>query len=84
MHSAGIRAMGALMDQIMLRTDGAPDRSAAVSAILKRLAPYWNWTAGRWDEINLVWNEVQSTSQHISKLTEHLMHLERDLARGGA
>lgn len=84
MHSAGIRAMGALMDQIMLRTDGASDRSVAVSAILRRLAPYCNWTAGRWDEINLVWNEVQSTSQHIAKLTEHLMHLERDLARGGA
>jgi DGQHR domain-containing protein len=84
MHSAGIRAMGALMDQIMLRTDGASDRSSAVLAILKRLAPHCHWTSGRWEEINFVWNEVQSTSQHISKLTEHLMHLERDLARGGA
>lgn len=84
MHSAGIRAMGALMDQIMLRTDGASDRSPAILAILKRLAPHCHWTSGRWEEINFVWNEVQSTSQHISKLTEHLMHLERDLARGGA
>jgi DGQHR domain-containing protein len=84
MHSAGIRAMGALMDQIMLRTDGASDRFPAILSILKRLAPHCHWTSGRWDEINFVWNEVQSTSQHISKLTEHLMHLERDLARGGA
>jgi DGQHR domain-containing protein len=81
MHSAGIRAMGALMDQIMLRTDAAGDRPSAVRAILMRLAPHCHWTEGRWDQLNLMWNEVQSTSQHIAKLTEHLMHLERDLAR---
>ena len=82
MHSAGIRAMGALMDQIMLRVDSADDRGAAVRAILKKLAKHCHWTEGRWDALNLMWNEVQSTSQHISKLTDHLMHLERDLARG--
>lgn len=82
MHSAGIRAMGALMDQIMLRVDSAEDRGAAVRAILKKLAKHCHWTEGRWDALNLMWNEVQSTSQHISKLTDHLMHLERDLARG--
>lgn len=81
MHSAGIRAMGALMDQIMLRTDGATDRASAVRAILKRLAPHCRWTEGRWDHLNLMWNEVQSTSQHISRLADYLMHLERDLAR---
>jgi hypothetical protein len=82
MHSAGIRAMGALMDQIMLRTDGARDRGAAVRTILRRLEKHCHWTEGRWDALNLMWNEVQSTPQHISRLTDHLMHLERDLARG--
>lgn len=82
MHSAGIRAMGALMDQIMLRTDSSADRALAVRSILRKLAGHCHWTAGRWEHLNLMWNEIQSTSQHISKLTEHLMHLERDLARG--
>lgn len=82
MHSAGIRAMGSLMDQIMLRTDGVTDRAGAVRAILQRITPHCHWTEGRWAHLNLAWNEVQSTSQHISKLTDHLMHLERDLARG--
>ncbi|TIN77500.1 DGQHR domain-containing protein DpdB [Mesorhizobium sp.] len=84
MHSAGIRAMGALMDPIMLRTDGVSDRVAAVRATLKRLAPHCAWTSGSWKGLGIDWNDIQSTSQHISKLSDHLMHLERDLARGAA
>jgi len=82
MHSAGIRAMGALMDTIMLRADAAPDKPAAVRATLKRLAPHCCWTSGTWNGMGLDWNEIQSTSQHITKLSDHLMHVERDLARG--
>lgn len=81
MHSAGIRAMGALMDTIMLRADTAPDKPLAVRAMLKRLAPHCCWTSGTWEGLGLAWNEVQSTPQHITKLSDHLMHLERDLAR---
>lgn len=81
MHSAGIRAMGALMDTIMLRADTAPDKPAAVRATLKRLAPHCCWTSGIWEGLGLGWNEIQSTSQHITKLSDHLMHIERDLAR---
>lgn len=84
MHSAGIRAMGALMDQIMLRTDGTADRASAVRQTLKRLAPYCRWTNGTWEGLGLAWNEIQSTSQHISKLSDHLMHIERDLAKSGS
>lgn len=84
MHSAGIRAMGALMDPIMLRADGAPDRVAAVRETLKRLAPHCCWTSGTWEGLGLAWNEIQSTSQHISKLSDHLMHLERIGARGAS
>jgi DGQHR domain-containing protein len=82
MHSAGIRAMGALMDPIMLRTDGASDRGAGIRQSLKRLAPHCCWTQGTWEGLGLPWDAIQSTSQHITKLTEHLMHLERDLAKG--
>ena len=62
MHSAGIRAMGALMDQIMLRVDSAEDGATQLRAILKKLAKHCHWTDGRWDALNLKWNEVQSTS----------------------
>lgn len=84
MHSAGIRAMGTLMDTIMLRADAAPDKPAAVRAMLKRLAPYCYWTSGTWDGLGLDWNEIQSTPQHITKLSDHLMRVERDLARGAS
>lgn len=81
MHSAGIRVMGSLMDQIMLRADSssAPDREVKDS--LARLAPHCCWTDGTWPDLNWKWNEVQSTSQHISRLTEHLMRLDRELSR---
>lgn len=84
MHSAGIRAMGALMDTIMLRADAAPDKVAAVRTMLKRIAPLCCWTAGTWEGLGLAWNEIQSTSQHITKLSDHLVHIERDLARAAA
>lgn len=84
MHSAGIRAMGALMDPIMLRADAASDKAAAVRAILKRIAPQCRWTSGVWEGLGLGWNEIQSTSQHITKLSDHLMHIERDFAKGAA
>jgi hypothetical protein len=81
MHSAGIRAMGALMDTVMLRADAAADKAAAIRATLQRLAPHCCWTSGTWEGLGLMWNEIQSTSQHITKLSDHLMHVERDLAR---
>ena len=82
MHSAGIRAMGALMDTVMFRADAAADRAVAVREILEQLAPHCRWTSGTWEGLGLDWNEIQSTSQHISKLSDHLMQLERNLARG--
>lgn len=82
MHSAGIRAMGALMDPIMLRADGNSDRAQVIKGVLERLAPHCHWTDGAWPDLGFAWNAIQSTSQHISKLTEHLLHLERDLAQG--
>lgn len=80
-HSAGIRAMGVLMDQIMVRADSAADPEAEVRASLERLAPHCRWTRGTWDEIGLKWNAVQSIHEHITKLSEHLLRLDRKLAR---
>ena len=84
MHSAGIRAMGALMDPIMLRADSASSPETEVRETLRRLAPYCRWTAGAWDQLQWRWNEVQSTGQSISKLTDYLVRLDRELSRRGA
>lgn len=81
MHSAGIRAMGALMDQIMLRADSSSFPEVEVRDSLARLAPHCSWTEGVWEGLGWQWNEVQSTRQHISRLTEYLTRLDRDLAR---
>jgi hypothetical protein len=81
MHSAGIRAVGALMDPIMLRADSSPEPEAEIKVSLLRLAPHCAWTDGIWEGLGRQWNEVQSTPQHISRLSEHLIRLDRDLAR---
>jgi DGQHR domain-containing protein len=81
MHSAGIRVMGALMDQILLRADSSGAPEAEIRNSLSRLAPYCSWVDGTWEGLGWRWNEVQNTTQHISKLTEHLMRLDRELSR---
>lgn len=82
MHSAGIRAMGALMDAVMLRADAAPDAEKDVRASLARLAPHCAWTSGAWGALDLKWNEIQATPQDINRLRDHLIGLDRELARG--
>lgn len=81
MHSAGIRAMGALMDPVWTRADATPDPAQHVRAALARLSPYCRWTEGVWDELGWRWNDVQATSRHIRGLTEYLLHLDRHLSR---
>jgi hypothetical protein len=84
MHAAGIQAMGALMDQVMVRADSAGNPTAEIAASLKRLAPHCRWTGGTWDDLGWKWNEIQVSPQHISRLSEHLLILDRKLARGAA
>lgn len=81
MHSAGIRAMGALMDPVLLRAEATTNPEGAVREALRRLAPHCCWTAGVWEGLGWHWNEIQSTSSHIAKLTDHLLRLDRDLSR---
>jgi DGQHR domain-containing protein len=81
MHSAGIRAMAVLMDQIMLRADSSPSPEADIRGSLARIAPHCSWTEGVWEDLGWRWNEVQSTSHHISRLSDHLIRLDRDLSR---
>ncbi|MEY3760087.1 MAG: hypothetical protein RIR39_1578, partial [Pseudomonadota bacterium] len=81
MHSAGIKAMGTLMDQIMLRADSAANPESEIRNSLARIAPYCRWTEGVWESLNWNWNEIQSTTQHIARLSEYLIRLDRELSR---
>jgi DGQHR domain-containing protein len=81
MHSAGVRAMGTLMDPIMLRAESTASPETSVREALGRLAPHCAWTSGVWQDLGWKWNEVQSTGQHITRLSEHLVRLDRELAR---
>ena len=81
MHSAGIKVMGTLMDQIMLRADSAANPESEIRNSLARIAPYCRWTEGVWESLNWNWNEIQSTTQHIARLSEYLIRLDRELSR---
>ncbi len=81
MHMAGIRAMGALMDPIMLRAESVSDSEDDIRRSLARLRDYCCWTSGKWDELGWKWNEVQGTQLHIDRLTQHLIQLDRKLSK---
>jgi len=73
MHSAGVEAMGVLMDRIYARLPGAGEDYKTVRKELEKIAPSCRWTAGTWDSIGVDWNELQNTSRDIKKLQDALM-----------
>jgi len=73
MHSAGIEAMGVLMDRIYARLSGPQEAVKAVKAELERVAPICRWTDGSWESLGLAWNEVQSTPRDIKRLQDVLV-----------
>ena len=75
MHSAGIEAMGILMDRILARHAGKSDEAQAVKADLQRLAPHCCWTEGTWEGLGLEWNDIQNTPRHIRALADTLVRL---------
>lgn len=72
MHSAGLMAMGLLMDAIYARLPPDSDM-AAVQRELEKVAPFCRWTKGTWETLGLAWNEVQNTPPHIKKLQDALV-----------
>ena len=76
MHSAGLEAMGILMDRIMPRMHHTQNVDIEVEACLKRIAPYCCWTEGVWEGTGLPWNDVQNTPRHIKALAEYLVQLD--------
>ena len=72
MHSAGLLAMGLLMDAIYARL--APDADVTtVQKELEKVAPTCRWTKGTWETLGLAWNEIQNTPPHVKKLQDALV-----------
>lgn len=73
MHSAGILAMGVLMDRIYARLFGTNETYVVVRKELEKVAPFCRWTSGVWESIGLRWNDIESTSQDKKRLQEALV-----------
>jgi DGQHR domain-containing protein len=73
MHSAGIEAMGVLMDRIYARLSTQDVDGKAIKRELLKVAPACRWTKGTWDSLGIAWNEIQSTSRDIKRLQETLV-----------
>jgi DGQHR domain-containing protein len=72
MHSAGLMAMGLLMDAIYARVAADSD-VASVQRELEKIAPFCRWTKGTWESLGLAWNEVQNIPPHVKKLQDALV-----------
>ena len=75
MHSAGIQAMGILMDKVFARHTGRRDEKQSIRADLLKLAPHCAWTEGTWDILDAEWNEIENTSKDIRALSDTLVRL---------
>lgn len=84
MHSAGIQAMGVLMDRIMTRLHGRGDPRSEIQQSLHRLRPQCHWTEGTWDGLGLKWNEVQNVPKHVRGLSDLLVRLDFNLSQKAA
>lgn len=76
MHSAGIAAVGYLMDRIISRVIGASDIPGQIRESLARIAPFCAWTGGTWEPLGIRWNEIQNTPRHIKMLADLLLHYD--------
>ena len=73
MHSAGIEAMGVLMDKIYSRLTGANEDPKILQQELEIVAASCHWTAGTWANLGIKWNEIQNTPRDIKRLQDVLV-----------
>jgi DGQHR domain-containing protein len=76
MHSAGIRAMGVLMDRIITRSMAQPNSNTHHLRSLNNIASHCRWTEGVWEDLGLGWNEIEQTPRHIRLLSQLLCQLD--------
>lgn len=81
MHSAGIAAVGLLMDRVYARLSGADEDIKTVRKELDKVAPHCRWTKGTWESIGLAWNEVQSTTRDIKRLQDAVVRAYANSSR---
>lgn len=75
-HSAGVKAMGTLMDRVMARVPISDDTETIVRETLSKIAPKCCWTKGTWEELNMNWDEIQNITKHVKALEEILIKLD--------
>lgn len=76
MHGVGVRAMGRLMDRMLVAINPRRENAAAlIRNDLEAIAPYCHWVSGRWPELDLAWNELQNVPRHINELSNYLLRL---------
>lgn len=73
MHSAGIEAMGVLMDRIYARLSSVEVNGRVLKRELRKVAPSCRWTKGTWESLGTPWNEIQNTTRDIKKLQDALV-----------
>ncbi|MBP2305984.1 DGQHR domain-containing protein [Azospirillum melinis] len=76
MHSAGIEAMGFLMDRVMSRAIATGDLRRHAFETLARIAPHCHWTSGRWPDLERNWNDIQNLNRDIRLLSDQLARLD--------
>ncbi len=77
LHSAGITALGALMDYLSPRLLNRSNEGKFYSKVLEDIAPHCAWSAGRWPDMDCAWNQVESTAKDIRLLSDQLIRLSQ-------
>lgn len=75
MHSAGIAALGDLMDRIAARSTSDKEQREFFAKELTRIASDCAWTEGRWGLVDRAWDEFENTKRDIKILSQVLVQL---------
>jgi DGQHR domain-containing protein len=81
MHSAGISAMGELMDRIVARADNGAALKEFFIQELGRIEKDCAWTHGLWPGIDRSWDSFQSTPRDIKTLSQVLVQIYAQRSR---
>ncbi len=84
MHSAGMQAMGVLMDRIVSRAQTQANPAQEIKQALHNIAPHCCWTQGVWEDLGLAWNQIENTSKHVKALSDQLARLDSQYNRKSA